>query len=178
MRLLLRIGLSVVLAMSTMAWVISPSPAQAATGDLDCLAGVQINFASPLTASNISSSIDIIAVLTSCVSPNGTQRDLVSAQIHATGSVTSIGGVPCNLLLTLTATATVTWNTGQTSVVAATLNTNPMSGPIGISAAFTSGRLSGDSVGVLPLLAIPNLSCLVGDGLRFVSVPFAFLRFS
>ena len=178
MRLLPRIVLSVVLAMSTMAWVTSTSPAQAATGDLDCLASFQINFTTPLTATNTSSSVDIIAVVTTCVSPNGTQRDLVSAQIHATGSVTSVAGVPCNLLLTLTATATFTWNTGQMSVVAATLNTDPMSGPIGISAMFTSGRLSGDSVGVLPLLAIPNLSCLAGDGLRSVSVPLAFARFS
>jgi hypothetical protein len=140
--------------------LVSAPSAQAATGDLACTANFQIDFNPALTATQTTAQTSDTAGFADCTSLNG-HTDLKSATVQATGPATSKSGVPCNLLLTVTGTGTVEWNTGQISGFSFTVNTNPTKGTITLSANITSGPLSRDTITAVPVIAHPNIDCAI-----------------
>ncbi len=112
--------------------LVSPLPAHAAIGDLECAAAFQFNFDPPLTATNTTGHPTASAVLVDCESPNGQYSDLRSA--------------------------------------------NPLNGNITLSATINSGPLKGDTVNAAPVVAHPNVDCLLA-GLETLTAELAVVVF-
>lgn len=151
--------------------VATAAPAQATVGDLTCNVNVQLNFSPPLTPTQTTSRAVAVANVVNCISPNGAYSYLKSGSVNdATATITSLGGAPCNLLLTITGRATIDWSpSGQHTTFDFTVNTNPTNGSITLMTTQTSGPLTGDisqTVGA----ANPNLDCAI-NGLTSLSVP-------
>jgi hypothetical protein len=163
-----RLGATAAILAAVVAGPLAAHPAHAAVGDLTCLANFQINFSSPLTATNTTADASINGGLTNCTSPNGKYPNLKSGNFTGKGTATSSGG-PCDLILTINLPKnTAVWSpTGEHSVAAGTVSTNPSSGTLGINAVVTNGALKGDSItGVGE--ANPNVDCAV-NGLTSLS---------
>ena len=152
-------------------------PAHAAVGDLTCTSNAQVNFSPPLTATQTTASTTDTAALSSCTSANGRFSELQSATVQATGPATSLGGVPCNLLLTVTGTGSITWNTGDKSKLTFDINTNPTNGTLSLSATITSGPLKGDTSTSVPAIAHPNPDCAI-NGLKYLAVDLMVISFN
>ncbi len=132
--------------------------------DLACGLSAQINFAPALNFNTTTAVID--ALFTSCVSPNGSQPQLKSSLVHATGSAS--GCSP--LLLTIAGTGAFVWQDGSTTPLTFTVSTNPlMSGTLGFNAVLTSGPMAGDSALAVPLIVAQDGLCGLG-GVRSLSL--------
>jgi hypothetical protein len=139
--------------------LVSPLPASAATGDLECVINFQFTFDPPLTATNTTGPTIATAGFVDCDSPNGNYNDLRSGNVVTTSaSVTSSSG-PCNLIITIVGDGRIDWNTGETSRLRFTVNTNPANGAITLSATIRSGPLKNDTITAVPAIAHPNLDC-------------------
>jgi hypothetical protein len=102
-----------------------------------------------LTSTNTTATAALTAGFVNCISLNGKFPNLKANTI--TGTVIAHSGTPCSLLLTITGTATVTWNTGRRSGSTYDVNTNPTNGTISLSATITSGPTKGDTVNAVPV---------------------------
>ncbi len=141
--------------------------AQVPSVDLVCLASAQFNFSPPLNFNTTSASL--VAVLTNCVSPNGSQPQLSSAQVTSTAIASGCSPLP----LTIGGVLTVTWNDGTTSTWTYSVGTDPTNpGGLGLNALTTAGTLVGDSVVAAPVIISQNGLCLFG-GVRSLSVNMA-----
>jgi hypothetical protein len=173
---LLAVGV-VVTVIGVLTQVVGVGTAQAAVGDSTCTATIRISFAPPLTAGNTTANVSLAANLSSCTSVNGAFSRLNSGTVTATGTATSQGLSPCNLLLTIHARATFTWNTGETSRGDVTISTDPLHGGVGTAIVqVTSGPLVGDT-GTHVAAIIPNVDCLLA-GLRTLTAPAAVVSFN
>ncbi|MFI9006120.1 hypothetical protein ACIGNX_02645 [Actinosynnema sp. NPDC053489] len=146
-------------------------PAAAVVPDLTCDVNVQLTFAPALTATRTTASVTAVADLVNCLSPNGSHPELAGGAVTtATATATSLGGVPCNLLLTITGSATIQWSPGdEETTFDFTVRTNVLDGTVQLTTWQTSGPLAGttsQTVGV----ANPNLDCLL-NGLSGLAVP-------
>lgn len=150
--------------------LVSGPQARAAAGDLTCTVSLAFTFSPPLTTTTTTTSAQASAQVSDCISPNGNFSSLASATVQANATATSQGGVPCDVLLTISGAGTLTWNTGQTSGYSFTISTNPIQGTITVSATVTSGPLAGDAVTLLPIEANPNLDCAVNGLSSLTSV--------
>lgn len=150
--------------------------AQAAVGDLTCAATIRISLSPPLTASNTTANVSLAATLSSCTSVNGAFSRLSSATVTATGTATSQGLAPCNLLLTIHARATFTWKTGETSHGDVTISTDPLHSVGTAIVRVTSGPLTGDT-GTHVAAITPNVDCLLA-GLHTITSPAAAVSFN
>lgn len=128
--------------------------------DLACTVNFQLTFTPALTATNTTAAMVGQAGLVNCFSPSGAYPDIRSGTANGPGTVTSIGGVPCNLLLTANGTAKFVWNTGEVSDFNYVVNTNPLAGEVTLHAQVTSGPLAGTTATAVPVLANPNPDCL------------------
>jgi hypothetical protein len=156
----------------------APAPsADAVVGDLVCFVNFQLNFDPPLTATNPDADVEGDAALVGCESPNGNYPSLASATVDASGDAVSLGGVPCNLLLTASGSGRFMWNTGQVSHFDWVVNTNPLAGTVTLSAEITSGPLAGDTVTAVPVLASPNPDCAL-SGLSYLASALSILTFA
>lgn len=160
-------ALLVLLSFITLA---SGPPARAAVGDLTCTVSLVFTFSPPLTTTRTTTSAQASAQVADCISPNGHFSSLTSGTVQANATATSQGGIPCNLLLTISGTGAITWNTGQTSGYSFTISTNPIQGTITVSATVTSGPMAGDVVTLLPVEVNPNLDCAVNGLSSLTSV--------
>ncbi|WP_436499968.1 hypothetical protein [Actinokineospora sp. HUAS TT18] len=134
--------------------------AQAAQGDLACTGNFQFNFSPALTATTTTATADVGGGLVDCFSANGTYSRLKSGVRTGVGTVSRpLGLAPCAPVMTITEGAVLTWNTGETSTFDITVNTDPTSGALTISAYFTSGPLAGDTANAYPIILHPNLDC-------------------
>ncbi|MFC7613421.1 hypothetical protein ACFQV2_07185 [Actinokineospora soli] len=61
--------------------------------------------------------------------------------------------------MTITEGAVLLWNTHEFSTFDITVNTDPTSGDITVSAYFTGGPLAGDTANAYPLVLHPNADC-------------------
>ena len=156
--------------------LVSPLPAHAAIGDLECAAAFQFNFDPPLTATNTTGHPTASAVLVDCESPNGQYSDLRSANVNNINATVTDSAGPCNLLITITGSARFDWNTGEHSTLNFTINTNPLNGNITLSATINSGPLKGDTVNAAPVVAHPNVDCLLA-GLETLTAELAVVVF-
>jgi uncharacterized protein (DUF2141 family) len=155
-----RLLLAIAAAAATM--MIPQVTASAATGDLACAVNFQLDFSPALTASNTTATLTGTAALVGCTSPNGNFSNLTAATVTAqNASVTSLSGVPCNLLLTVTGSGVIDWAPAGVpdSGFNFTINTNPFAGPVAFSGQIPSGPLTGDTVTAAPVVAHPNLDC-------------------
>ena len=152
-------------------------PARALTVDMTCSAAFELDFTPPLTATQTTSTAVGRAGIVGCLPLTVRAAGLQSAAVTATGQVTSSGLAPCNLLLTITGTGRFLWNTGQQSHFVFTINTDPTAGTITLSATITSGRLAGDTITAVPVLAHPNVDCAV-TGLTRLTSELAALTFT
>ncbi|MGO1056356.1 hypothetical protein [Crossiella sp. CA198] len=137
-----------------------PHAASAAVGDLTCTGNFQFDFDPPLTATNTTANAVVGGGLVNCLSLNGQYTRLKSGVRVGQGTVSRpLGLLPCVPVMTIRETAVLTWNTGEVSEFEITVNTDPLAGPITISALFTSGPLAGDTANAFPVVLNPNLDC-------------------
>ncbi|GAA3001247.1 hypothetical protein [Actinokineospora diospyrosa] len=160
-----------IFALALLAPVAVAVPAQAALVELTCNVNVQLAFSPALTATQSTAQVTGVASVVNCLSPSGNFSQLQAGTVSdATGTITSLGGVPCNLLATITGRATIDWSLGGgRTAFDFTVNTNPLNGLVTLMTTQTSGPLVGttsQTVGV----ANPNLGCALG-GLSSLSVP-------
>jgi hypothetical protein len=134
-------------------------------GDLQCVVNFQFNFDPPLTATNTTGSHTANAGFVSCSSPNGHYSDLRSGNAVATSATVTSSSGPCNLIITISGSGKIDWNTGDTSKFTFSVNTDPSNGAITLSATVKSGPLKGDTINAVPVIAHPNVDCLL-VGLR------------
>ncbi|PPK66103.1 hypothetical protein V5P93_003816 [Actinokineospora auranticolor] len=147
------------------------APAQAAVIELTCDVNVHLSFSPALTATQTTADVVAVATVVNCLSPSGNHNDLQAGSVSdATGTITSLGGVPCNLLATITGSATIDWSpTGEHTTFDFTVNTNPLNGLIALQTTQTSGPLNG-TTSLTVAAANPNLGCALG-GLSSLTVP-------
>ncbi|GAA3034960.1 hypothetical protein [Actinokineospora globicatena] len=147
------------------------APAQVALVEPTCNVNVQLSFSPALTATQTTASVTGVANVVNCLSPSGNYSNLQSGTVSdATGSVVSLGGVPCNLLATITGRATIDWApTGGHTTFDFTVNTNPLNGLVTLQTKQTSGPLTG-TTSLTVGAANPNLGCALG-GLSSLTVP-------
>lgn len=146
-------------------------PAGATAIDLTCNVNVQLSFSPPLTAVRTTASVAGVANLANCLSPSGAYPDLAGGAVtDATGTATSLGGIPCNLLLTITGSATIEWSPGDDrTTFDFTVRTNVLDGSVQLTTGQTSGPLTGTTSQTVGA-ANPNLDCLF-NGLSGLAVP-------
>lgn len=164
------LSITALLALLSFVTLVSGPPARAAVGDLNCTVSLVFTFSPPLTLTRTTTSAQASAQVSACFSPNGLFSSLTSGTVLANATATSQGGTPCNLLLTITGTGAITWNTGQISDYSFTISTNPLQGTITVSATVTSGPLAGDAVTLLPVEVNPNLDCALNGLSSLTSV--------
>lgn len=153
---------SVLLAL-LVASVLSPTPALAETGDLTCTGNFQFEFDPPLTETTTTSTATVGGGLVNCESPNGNYTRLTSGVRVGEGTVSRpLGTAPCAPVMTISEGARLFWNTDEVSKFDITVNSDPTSGEITISAYFTGGPLKGDTANAYPLLLHPNADCATG----------------
>lgn len=151
-----------VLVIALVTALIPGAVARAATGDLTCTGNFQFNFDPPLTATNTTATADVGGGLVDCVSPNGRYTRLKSGVRTGVGTVSRpLGTAPCAPVMTILECAVLTWNTGEKSKFRITVNTDPSSGRLTISAYFTSGPLVGDTANAYPIVLHTNADCAV-----------------
>jgi hypothetical protein len=163
--------LAVVAALASLFAAVGPAtPAHAAVGDLTCNVNVQLSFSPALTLTQTTTNVTGVANVVNCISLDGAYPDLTAGTVtNAVGTATSLAGVPCSLLITITGTATIDWTDGQQTTFDFTVNTNPLNGLVSLMTTQTSGPLAGtisETVGA----ANPNLDCVL-TGLTSLSVP-------
>ncbi|MGZ3144633.1 hypothetical protein ACVDFE_22095 [Lentzea chajnantorensis] len=146
-------------------------PAHAVVPHLTCNVNVQLSFSPALTAVQTTASVTAVANLVNCLSPNGSHPELAGGAVtSATGTATSLGGVPCSLLLTLTGSATILWSPGdEQTTFDFTVRTNVLDGTVQLTTWQTSGPLTGTTSQTVGA-ANPNLDCLL-NGLSGLAVP-------
>jgi hypothetical protein len=158
--------------------LVSPPRATAAAKppavDLVCLFSAQLNFTPALNFNTTSASL--IGLLSSCVSPNGSQPRLKSAVIFNTSDTIARGCAPAPLTVTSDSN-TGLWNDGTKSIFDLDISTDPTNGKLGFNARVTSGSLSGTSVVSAPVLLFPHGLCLFG-GERSLNLSFGALAFT
>ncbi|MEU6154340.1 hypothetical protein ABZ816_30535 [Actinosynnema sp. NPDC047251] len=154
-----------------------PPPAEAAVASLACTINVQLSFSPPLTAVQTSASVVAVASLSNCLSPNGSQPQLAGGvATPVTGTVSSLGGVPCNLLLTITGSGVIEWSPGgEQTTFDFTVRTNVLDGTVQLTTWQTGGTLAGTTSQTVGA-ANPNLDCLL-NGLSGLAVPVAVTTF-
>ena len=139
---------------------VSAAPAEAAVGDLTCTAVYQIDFRPALTPFNTKSQATIVLGLSNCLSLNGRYTSLRAATSTGAGTATSVGLVPCSLVITIPFQFQINWSNGDQSTMSALVNDNPFTGQLGFNGSVTSGPLAGDKVFAIgPFL--PNADCLL-----------------
>ncbi|MEU4803911.1 hypothetical protein [Actinosynnema sp. NPDC023587] len=152
-------------------------PAGAEVAALTCTVNVQLSFSPSLTAVQTTASVVAVASLSNCLSPDGSHPHLAGGTASpVSGTVTSLGGIPCNLLLTITGSGTIEWSPGdERTAFDFTVRTNVLDGTVQLTTWQTAGTLAGttsQTVGV----ANPNLDCLL-NGLSGLAVPVALTTF-
>ncbi|SER25708.1 hypothetical protein [Actinokineospora terrae] len=152
-------------------FLVPAAPAQAALVELTCNVNVQLSFSPALTATQTTAAVTGVANVVNCLSPSGNYGHLQAGTVSdATGTVTSLGGIPCNLLATITGRATIDWApTGGHTTFDFTVNTNPLNGLVTLQTWQTSGPLAG-TTSLTVAAANPNLGCALG-GLSSITVP-------
>src|SRR5579859_1283076 len=88
---------------------LTAAPAEAAIGDLTCTTVFQIDVRPALTALNTKGNASIVVGLSNCLSLNGRYSPLKAGLMTGSGPAQSLGGVPCNLLLTIAFTLQISW---------------------------------------------------------------------
>ncbi|WP_146108138.1 hypothetical protein V5P93_003858 [Actinokineospora auranticolor] len=144
---------------------------------MTCNVNVHLSFSPALTATRTTADVVAVATVVNCPSPSGNRNDRQAGSVSdATGTITSLGGVPCNLLATITGSGTVDWSPdGGRTTFDFTVNTNPLNGLIALRTAQTSGPLAG-TTSLTVAAANPNLGCALG-GLSSLTVPIGQIRF-
>ncbi|WP_447008973.1 hypothetical protein ACRAKJ_14525 [Saccharothrix sp. DSM 118769] len=152
-------------------------PATAAVADLTCTINVQLSFSPALTAVQTTASVVAVASLSNCTSPNGSHPQLAGGvATPVTGTATSLGGVPCNLLLTLTGSGIIEWSPGdEQTTFDFTVRTNVLDGTVQLTTWQTGGTLAGTTSQTVGA-ANPNLDCPL-NGLSGLAVPVALTTF-
>ena len=132
--------------------------AQGPTIDLECVVqSATCTFSPPLQSS--STSATVAAKLTGCYSPNHSHAFLHSATVRESSAIAT--GCP-PIPMTIRGNAVLFWNDGSTSTLTFDVSTNPASGPLGLSASLTAGRMIGATATAAPVLV--NQSGLCGFG--------------
>jgi len=139
---------------------LAAAPAEAAVGDLTCTAVYQIDFHPALTPVHTTSQATIVLGLSNCLSLNGRYSSIRAATSTGAGTATSVGLVPCSLVVTIPFTFTINWSNGQQGTMSALVNDNPFTGQLGFNGTVTSGPLSGDKVFAIGPF-VPNADCLL-----------------
>jgi hypothetical protein len=170
------VAAALVTVIGVLAPLVVAGPARAAVGDLTCTATIRISFSPPLTARHTTANVSLAATLSTCIPVNGTFSRLTAATVTATGTAASQGLSPCNLLLTIHARATFSWNTGETSHGDVTISTDPLHGIGTAIVRITDGPLTGDEGTHVPEIT-PNLDCLLA-GLRTLTSAAALVSFN
>ncbi|RZS41147.1 hypothetical protein EV193_103467 [Herbihabitans rhizosphaerae] len=154
---------AILVSLATLALIpITAPPALAEQGDLACTGNFQFNFTPPLTSTTTTADAEVRGGLVDCVSPNGNYTRLKSGVRTGFGTVNRPAGLEsCSPVMTITEGAVLTWNTGEKSKFAITVNTDPSNGRITISAYFTSGPLAGDTANAFPIVLHTNGDCAV-----------------
>lgn len=152
-------------------------PAAASAADLACTVNVQLSFSPPLTAVQTTASVVAVASLSNCLSPTGSHPQLAGGvATPVSGTVTSLGGVPCNLLLTITGSGVIDWSPGdERTTFDFTVRTNVLDGTVQLTTRQTGGTLAGTTSQTVGA-ANPNLDCLL-NGLSGLAVPVALTTF-
>lgn len=136
------------------------SSADAETGDLTCTGNFQFTFDPPLSATNTTADAEVGGGLVDCMSPNGNYTRLTWGVRTGTGTASrDLGAAPCAPVMTISEGAVLTWNTGEKSKFEITINTDPTSGSLTISAYFTRGPLAGDTANAFPIVLHTNADC-------------------
>ena len=136
----------------------APSVAQGQTVQLTCVIKTAVfSFKPPLDGKSTSSTVAV--KLSGCLSPDGSHTFLHSATVPES-SATATGCAP--LPMTIRGDAVLAWDDGSRSVLRFNVSTNPADGPLGLSAALSSGRMAGATATAVP--ATVNLSGLCGLG--------------
>jgi hypothetical protein len=157
--MILRCGATVALVAILVIFPITTT-ARAEPGDLTCTGNFQFNFDPPLTATHTTADADVGGGLVDCLSPNGNYSHLRSGVRTGTGTASRpFGTAPCAPVMTITEGAVLTWNTGEKSRFEITVNTDPNSGTLTISAYFTHGPLAGDTAHAYPIVLHTNADC-------------------
>ena len=134
--------------------------------DLACVSSFQFDFSPPLSFNTVSA--QTTASLTSCVSPNSSHPELLSAVLFADrGRSTATGCSP--LPITVSGVGSILWNDDTSSVFDFHVSTNPLSDRFGFTADITSGTLAGDRITALPAVVTQDGLCLLG-GVNSLSV--------
>jgi hypothetical protein len=134
--------------------------AGAEVGDLTCTGNFQFTFDPPLTATNTTADAGVGGGLVDCMSPNGNWTRLTWGVRTGTGTATrDLGAAPCAPVMRISEGAVLTWNTGEKSKFEITINTDPTSGKLTISAYFTHGPLAGDIANAYPIVLHTNADC-------------------
>ena len=135
-----------------------PASANAQTVDLTCAIKTALfSFAPPLDAG--STAATVAATLTGCVSPNRSHAALHSATIPRSSAIAT--GCP-PLPMTIRGEAVLFWNDGSSSTLTFDVSTNPASGPLGLSASVTAGRMIGARATAAPVLVTQSGLCGLG----------------
>lgn len=151
---------SAAVAAALLLFSLNAPTASAAVGDLACTGNFQFNFTPPLTESITTADAEVSGGLVDCVSANGSYSHLKSGYRTGVGTVSrEVGTAPCSPLMTITEGAVLYWNTGERSKFDITVNTDPTSGDITVSAYFTHGPLAGDTANAYPVVLHPNADC-------------------
>ena len=149
-----------VLVLAALLAATAPTPAVAAPGDLTCTGNFQFEFDPPLTATTTTATATVGGGLVNCQSPNGDYTRLTSGVRVGAGTVSRpLGTAPCSPVMTITEGAVLDWNTGERSKFDITVNTDPTTGDITVSAYFTHGPLAGDTANAYPVALHPNADC-------------------
>ncbi|SDJ15073.1 hypothetical protein SAMN05192558_110224 [Actinokineospora alba] len=149
-----------VVAAALLLFPLNAPTASAAVGDLACTGNFQFNFTPPLTSSSTTAAAEVSGGLVDCFSANGSYTRLKSGYRTGVGSVSrELGTAPCAPVMTITEGAVLYWNTGERSKFDITVNTDPSSGDLTISAYFTHGPLAGDTANAYPIVLHPNADC-------------------
>lgn len=149
-----------VVAAALLLFPLNAPTASAAVGDLACTGNFQFNFTPPLTEATTTANAEVSGGLVDCVSANGSYSRLKSGYRTGVGTVSrQLGTAPCAPVMTITEGAVLIWNTGERSKFDITVNTDPSTGDLTISAYFTHGPLAGDTANAYPVVLHPNADC-------------------
>ncbi|MDQ2589160.1 hypothetical protein [Saccharothrix yanglingensis] len=160
-------GSLIAVALIASSLLFSPSPSQAAPGDLTCTENESVSYSPGLltTRRSVDVSVDNVLSCTSLTDPavtGGRVRAVVRGLDRSCTDLAASGS----------GSYTITWNTGETSTIGYTRSANYVLGTLVIveSGTVTAGKFTGDSVThVVELLNLNLLACLSEPGLTAAS---------
>jgi hypothetical protein len=154
----------------------SPTAAQASLLDVDlvCTDQFQVDFDPPLDNNTVGAFGRGVA--TNCTSPNGSRSELRSGTIESEPGNTATGCSP--LPLRIEGTASIAWNTGESSALTYVISTDLTSGDLGIIAHIVGGVMEGGTLTAIPLILTQNGLCGLGGGVKSLTVALDALTFT